>query len=274
MNNNKPETSTVKNQDDIKTIYPSKNTNQETSKNTMIIHINNSLQKNNHTASSSQRKKSKIPVKLKNYPLSSKSSPTSSTKSGLLTNASSSKSSFKSKIPQFQPQQHSQTLIDNKNDNNKSGEELFNNKYGTYTKKKPSNTSASSTSMINSITFDKNSANDRSSNRNSSKLECNEVKILLTNPNQSQTIERQNILDIVLVPINDNINENRENETTNNSLEIMTTPKDTSRVKIRDDEGYSTMSSELMHQIKPNPADLSARSSISTRKGIKFKKVY
>lgn len=266
MNNNKPSTSTVKNQDDIKTIYPSKNTNQEPLKNTMIIHINSSLQKNNHTSSSSQRKKSKIPVKLKNYPLSSKSSPTSSTKSGLLTNASSSKSSFKSKIPQFQPQQqHSQT----NDNNNKSGEESFSTKYGTYTKKKPTNTSVSSTSMINSITFDKNSANDRSScNRNSSKVECNEVKILLTNPNQSQTVERQNILDIVLVPINNNINENRENETTDNSLEIMTTQKDTSRVKIRDDEGYSTMSSELMHQIKPNPTDLSARSSISTKKGI------
>ena len=194
---------------------------------------------------------SKIPVKIKDATTS-----VTTTKSGgsiqSTTSPTTSKSSFRSRIPQpsTNSKQHCEA-----------------NKYNTYTKNKTTKQQQTTQAVVNSATFDKPAP------LKGAKLECsNEVTILLSNPTSSEANIKQqlqpksNMVDIVLVPVG---KLDEDVKTTDSSVVVESKSKETSsRVKKREDEGYSTMSSELMHQIRVNPAN----SSNSSRPAGQFKK--
>lgn len=222
-------------------------------KTTTIIQVNSprkrpAPEREQQTSSHQVARMSKIPVKIKDATTS-----VTSTKSGgsiQSTSPTTSKSSFRSRIPQpsVNSKQHCEA-----------------NRYNTYTKNKTTKTT--NQAVVNSATFDKPAP------LKGAKLECsNEVTIVLSNPaSEANTKQQQqpksNMVDIVLVPVG---KLDEEVKTADSSVVVENKCKETSsRVKKREDEGYSTMSSELMHQIRVNPANSSngSRPAGQLRKG-------
>lgn len=212
--------------------------------NTNIRQVNCiSHQTSGQLKTSKLRSQSRIPVKIKINPMQLKSS----TKSESLTIASAFKSSFKSRIPKFRfqkQQKQSLALIDVKQ-NLKSNQDWNNCKCNSFTKTKTTNISPISitTSIINSQTFDKNPIYKNEENQIAYKLHKNEARTILTNSKKSQVNVPQNVRDVIF---GNNAAKSEESQAAKKT-------KNSSRIK--DDEGYSTMSSELMHQIKQNSAN-------------------
>ena len=212
-------------------------------KTTTIIQVNSprkrpAPEREQQMSSHQVARMSKIPVKIKDATTS-----VTTTKSGgsiQSTSPTTSKSSFRSRIPQpsTNSKQHFET-----------------NKYNTYTKNKTTKTTTQTQAVVNSATFDKPAP------LKGAKLECsNEVTILLSNPaseaNTKQQQPKSNMVDIVLVPVGKLDEELKATDTSSHPVVVENKSKESSsRVKKREDEGYSTMSSELMHQIRVNPAN-------------------
>lgn len=227
-------------------------------------------------------------------------SPCPSVKSTATSSSSTSKSNFKqlstkSKIPQLKTEPKSsnpsptttknqynnfENTTTNNNNNN-------NNKYNTYTKKKQpvlsenistntntlTTTNIQTTSLVNSETFDK-STKPQKKETSSTKLECSEIKLILANNNPVKTSK----VDIVLVPVpvlnNKHLNESEDVQDSSQSKQ-----QHTKSVKLREDEGYSTMSSELMHQIRgtttsPPTTNQKAATGFNINKKARSKKRY
>jgi hypothetical protein len=236
-------------------IYTKHDPSSSSHKTTTIIQVNSPRkripEREQQMSSHQVARMSKIPVKIKDATTS-----VTTTKSGgsiQSTSPTTSKSSFKSRIPQ--PSSNSKQHCEA-------------NKYNTYTKNKTTKTTTTTTTqaVVNSATFDKPAP------LKGAKLECsNEVTILLSNPASEANIKQQlqpksNMVDIVLVPVG---KLDEDVKTTDTSVVVENKSKETSsRVKKREDEGYSTMSSELMHQIRVNPAN----SSNGSRPAGQFKK--